>query len=424
MAALARANDALKALNEYVSQEVMAPEQYLFRRIIRQWQQLIITAGGELGRAEVTGPAANPYVAGNPVTGDLFVGRDDVLRRLEELWRGTGQKPSVVLYGHRRMGKSSILQNLGKRFGAEKTLIYFNMQNSGMVETTGELMLSLALSLCDAFKLPEPAEEEFTAHNPYLAFTRFLSRIDPVRGDRQVIIAIDEFELIEQKITTGKIAADVLEFWRGLFQTHPWFVMAFAGLHTLDEMREDWHPLFGSVTAIPVSFLSAGAAQQLITQPSPDFDIDYDADAIAEIVRLTHGQPYLVQLICHGLVSRFNRLTYESDPASSRIPRRFSLMDVHAVINAPEFFRDGSAYFTGVWKQAEKSDPAGQTTILHALSRSESGMSADALAAQTGFAYIEILSALAALQRHDVAIETNGVWQFTVELMRRWSARN
>ena len=57
----------------------------------------------------------NPYVAGNPVIGELFVGREDIFRRLEELWAGSEQKPSIVLYGHRRMGKSSILHNLGAR---------------------------------------------------------------------------------------------------------------------------------------------------------------------------------------------------------------------------------------------------------------------------------------------------------------------
>jgi hypothetical protein len=160
MAALARATDALKVLDEYVQAEVMVPEQYLLRRIIRQWQQLIIAAGGELGRAEVTGPVANPYVAGNPVTGELFVGREDILRRLEELWRGAGQKPSVVLYGHRRMGKSSILHNLGARFGRDTVVVDFNMQRVGLVASTGELLYNLALAVYDSISpSPNPSHQ-------------------------------------------------------------------------------------------------------------------------------------------------------------------------------------------------------------------------------------------------------------------------
>ena len=50
----------------------------------------------------------NPYVAGNPV-GDspAFVGRADVLRR--------AQDNAIVLYGQRRIGKTSILQHLAVR---------------------------------------------------------------------------------------------------------------------------------------------------------------------------------------------------------------------------------------------------------------------------------------------------------------------
>ena len=54
----------------------------------------------------------------------------------------------------------------------------------------------------------------------------------------------------------------VLSLSSHLIQTYPWFIVAFAGLHTLQEMTSDyWHPLFGSVTRIPVSFLSPGASK-------------------------------------------------------------------------------------------------------------------------------------------------------------------
>jgi len=424
MAALARATDALKDLDAYVQAEVMAPEQYLLRRIIRQWQQLIIGAGGELGRAEITGPVANPYVAGNPVTGELFVGREDILRRLEELWRGTGQKPSVVLYGHRRMGKSSILHNLGARFGTDTVIVNFNMQLIGSVANTGELLYSLALALYDEIgktsnnSISEPDEEAFTAHNPYTNFRHFLKQLDQVREKRQFIITVDEFELIEEMINRGELEAQLLDFWRGLIQNYPWFVMAFAGLHTLQEMTRDyWHPLFGSVTGIPVSFLKKGAARKLITQPTADFDLDYDTDAIECIIALTHGQPYLVQLICHCLVTRFNWQSFEEGVERER---RFSLADVEAVINAPEFYRDGDAYFTGVWRQAGTGESTGQQEVLRALAQSEPGMSAEELAQQSGLTLEDVQRALKVLSRHDVVSESEGCWQFTVELMRRW----
>jgi AAA+ ATPase superfamily predicted ATPase len=430
LAALARATNDLDDLDEYVVAEVMAPEQYILRRVIRQWRRLVSEASGEVGRAEEAGPVVNPYVVGNPVSGDLFVGREDILRRLEELWSGTGQKASVVIYGHRRMGKSSILHNLGARFGPHTVIVDFNMQRVGLVASTGELLHNLALALYDAQTLgvsetprvlDEPDETRFTAHNPYTAFDRFLKRLDRVRADRRFIITVDEFELIEQGIVEGQLEPRLLDFWRGLVQTYPWFVMAFAGLHTLQEMTQDyWHPLYGSVTAVPVSFLTHDAAWRLITQPTPDFPLDYDADLVERIIALTHGQPYLVQLIGHGLVTRFNRQTFEEGVERER---RFSLADVEAVIGAPEFYRDGDAYFTGVWRQAETSEPPGQTATLHVLARSEAGIPLEEIARHTGLALEEVRSALETLMRHDVVMEEDGRWQFTVELMRRWVAQ-
>jgi len=101
-------------------------------------------------------------------------------------------------------------------------------------------------------------------------------QVGSVRSAERFLIMVDEFELIEEAIDEGRLEAHVLEFWRGLIQNYSWFVMVFAGLHTLQEMtKEYWNPLFGSVTTIPVSFLSPGAARQLIIQPYPDFPLDF-----------------------------------------------------------------------------------------------------------------------------------------------------
>jgi hypothetical protein len=427
LSALARATDALDDLDEYVLAEVMAPEQYILRRIIRQWRRLVSEAGGEVGRAEEMRPVANPYVVANPVVAELFVGREDILRRLEELWAGEGQCPSVVLYGHRRMGKSSILHNLGARFGARTLVVDFNMQRVGLVANTGELLHNLALALYDSLSARggrleggEPDEEAFGAHNPYTAFDRFLKRLDRARGQRRFIVTVDEFQLIEKMIVEGQLEPHLLDFWRGLIQTYPWFIMAFAGLHTLQEMTHDyWHPLYGSVMAIPVSFLGHGAAWQLITQPVPDFPIDYDTEAVERVIALTNGQPYLIQLIGHGLVTGFNRQTFEEGVERER---RFSLADVEAVIGATEFFRAGDAYFTGVWRQAETGPPPGQTAVLRALAHTEAGMTGQEIAREVELTSEQVKQALDTLKRHDVMIEEDGRWRFTVELMRRWVA--
>ena len=166
---------------------------------------------------------------------------------------------------------------------------------------------------------------------------------------------------------------------------------------------------------IPVSFLSPEAAKQLITQPSPDFNLDYDQDAIAKIIQLTGSQPYLIQLIGHNLVTRFNRQTYEEGIERQR---RLALADVEAVINAPEFFINGNAYFSAVWEQAKLSAPLYQTVILKALS--EASLSLTEIVEQTNLNLNQVEAALATLASHDVVNLRDEKYFYMVELMRRW----
>jgi hypothetical protein len=156
------------------------------------------------------------------------------------------------------MGKTSILQNLVGRLGQNTRIIDFNMQRVGMVENTSELLHKLALALYDSLpekqqaKLEEPSEASFTQHNPYTAFDRFLKKLAKQLNQTRFIITVDEFELVEQLINDGKLEQRLLDYWRSLIVTYPWFIRAFVGLHSLQEMTQDyWCPLFGNVTAVP-----------------------------------------------------------------------------------------------------------------------------------------------------------------------------
>jgi hypothetical protein len=179
-----------------------------------------------------------------------------------------------------------------------------------------------------------------------------------------------------------------------------------------------WHPLFGSVNLIKVSFLSPAAVRRLLTEPSPDFDIDYDSEAIEQIIALTNGQPLLVQLIGHSLVTKFNRETYD---AGVERERRFTPTDIQDVIAMPEFYLNGNAYFTGIWVQAEQSAPAHQPEVLQALCQGD--LALGEIAAATELPKDSVRAALETLQRHDVVTERDGKYDYTVELMRYWVAR-
>lgn len=423
--ALLRATNALRLLEEGLEARVITPERVILRQVIHHWQHLVCVASGEIGNAQPVQPIANPYVIGNPVTGSVFVGREDIMHRFEELWSPSQQVPSIVLYGQRRMGKSSILHNLKAILGDRAIIVDFNLQVMGIVNSTHELLYALAVEMYDGLPQPlpdtfqEPQLAQFTQNNPYQSFLRFLKRLDVVRTNRRFIITVDEFELLERLIETQVIEQRLIAFWRGLIQFYPWFVMVFAGLHTLDEMRRDyWCPLFSSVTAIPVGPLSFSAVQQLVTNPSPNFDLEYDLAVVQQIFTLTSGQPYLVQLLAHRLVTYFNRMVLERGVLRNK---RLTLQDLEKVIHSSSFYRDSDAYFMGIWQQAENSQPGGQSQVLRCLC--DRPLAISELSDRTSLSVSTLQSILSTLQHRGIVLKKDGRYTYTVPLMRGWIKR-
>lgn len=416
--ALAEVNAILKQIDQ-----VPRPERALVRTVALAWRDALLAVTAEVGQAMPTQPVRNPYIIGE-VIGKGLVGRDDVLRQLEELWYDSASPPSVVIFGHRRMGKTSILRNLNGRFGNRVWVAYTNLLIAGDLRGgTVDLLLSLADSIedtCRARGLATPVIDEaaFERH-PERAFERFLNQIGHLLGEQRLIIALDEFEQLEEWITGGRLPPDILKVLRGYVQMDTRIAFAFAGLHTLEEMSGDYfQPFFASVVPVKVSFLSRDAtAQVLANPPDPDFGLDYEREALDYIWELTSGQPYLVQLIGHRLVSRFNTLTFEQGRAQEP---RFDRADVEAVIGE-DFYERARYYFSGVWGQARQGAPA-QHDVLRCLAAHPAGLTLEQLCAASGLPEHTVDQALQTLRRHDVVHEHDGQWRYTVELFRRWVA--
>ena len=84
------------------------PEWQLVRSIALGWHDIINGVGGVLSEDVLRQPVANPYegYSGLPVTRSTFVGRGDIQREIETRWATGGQLPPLIIFGHRRMGKS------------------------------------------------------------------------------------------------------------------------------------------------------------------------------------------------------------------------------------------------------------------------------------------------------------------------------
>ncbi|XWK85671.1 MAG: ATP-binding protein [Phormidium sp.] len=411
-------NRALGQLTKIVEEGKNIPlaERDLILNIAQDWLKALLRTANEIGEISITQPIRNPYVIGDPVYGNLFVGREDIMRELEECWIFSNRPQSVVIYGHRRMGKTSILLNAVNRLKSKVKISYVNLLLLGdSAQGVSEVMMAISDVISETVNIPPPSDADLL-NLPSRTFKRYLKQIE-ASLEAGLIIALDEFEKIEALIEAGKIHKDFIGYLRGLVQMSPKIAFAFAGLHTLEEMTADYfQPFFASVINIRVGFLERGATHQLLANPDEDFPLDYKPEALDRIYDLTAGQPYLVQLMGFQLVRHYNNLVFEMGRSHDQI---FTVEDVEEVVKDPEFFKGGRYYFDGVWSQAVQG-VSGQQTILKSIAPYPEGLTINAIAQSTDIDEATVEEALNTLKRHDVVGETDGRWHIIVELFRRW----
>ncbi|MGB5635858.1 MAG: ATP-binding protein, partial [Waterburya sp.] len=310
-----------------------------------------------------------------------------------------------------------------------------NLQRLGAVsQGVAEVLMAISDEIATSLNIDSPEDNDFL-QLPQRTFERYLKQVVATMAYRGLIIALDEFETIEELIQRGQIDPAFMGFLRGLVQMKPdKIAFAFAGLHTLEEMTADYfEPFFASVIPIRVSFLNSGATKTILANPIADtppllrgagedqnpenneFLLDYTGEALDLIYSLTAGQPYLVQLIGFQLVRNYNDQVFEQGKTQDNT---FTLKDIEAVIN-PKFFQQGRYYFEGVWGQAAQDTP-GQQEIITALAPHPQGLTKDKLATETGLDTEIIERAIAILIRHDVIEKKNDNYRIIVELFRRW----
>ncbi|MGD1808565.1 AAA family ATPase [Dapis sp. BLCC M126] len=421
--ALARAIGQLKEILDNADALPQA-EGGLILDIAQNWKKALESAAKDVGDIYITKPVENSYIIGDPVEGDLFVGRENIIRELEELWLMSSQLQSVVLYGHRRMGKTSILRNVAKSLGADVAdvqVVYVNLQGLGAIsQGMGEVFLAISDEISDAINLSPPNTDELLKL-PQRNFKLYLQQAIKKLAHKPLIIALDEFETIEDLINTQQLPPNFMAVLRGFVQMDRKIAFAFAGLHTLEEMTEDYfEPFFASVIPIRVGFLNRATTRQLLANPNPDFLLTYEPEAMDRIYDLTFGQPYLVQLLGFLLVRRYNEQTFEEGKPREPI---FTVADVDAILEKNELFQNGRYYFRGVWGQAGQDAP-GQQDILKALAQYRGGCSRATLQQLINLDEAIMNDALDTLFRHDVIVATEGNLKFAVELFRRWVVKN
>ena len=359
----------------------------------------------------------NPYIAGPPIGGDEgFYGRQDVFDFVRKTFSSVYQKV-IVLFGQRRVGKTSILYQLQKPSNLPEGFhpVYFNLEGRAS-QNLNEVLCALAEKIAETLNLPPVAQSEFEGDGDYFS-EHFLPQAYETLQDQHLLLLFDEFDVLSEEISDELMALNTFfpYLQNRLFDEEKLAYIFVIG-RRLEELTPEFLATFKQARTRPISFLSREDARRLIREPMLGW-LEYDDDAIEQILSVTACHPYLTQLVCFELVD------YLDSPGKTKV----TVDDVKAVID--DAIESGGSGLAWLWDGL----PIAERFILSAVT---------SVTDENGIATKENINE--ALRRHRVQLlgieltrapdmlvdwgwlektEERDGYKFVVELLRRWISK-
>jgi hypothetical protein len=274
-----------------------------------------LRGAGQSMREEAENRAAglilNAFRAGNPLSEEegpeLFRGREAAVREIEEILSDANRSASLQLLAPRRAGKTSLLKML-PRLLPDTVCVFFDLQ-AHPVASVGAFWRKLTEQALVQAKLDRRAELPKLPDGPPMeAAAAWIEKLDQLPNGRRVLIAIDEFERLEDLFPGSRREfLQLMGLFRATIQHRRGVRLLVSGAAPFDELDGVWDDHFISARQIKLPFLDFATATGLLMQPSPEFPPDAIPEGVArDVYQRTGGQPYLLQVFGSLLVSLLN----------------------------------------------------------------------------------------------------------------------
>lgn len=283
----------------------------------------------------------NPYAAyaeGN-IVGDaeMFFGREELIQNIAQAIRESrAQSKSVMVFGQKRSGKSSVLYHLKKSLekdqellildlGNMSTLLDQHVQTSLLHQFLNGILRSLERAIrrkqregLSSLELAIPGKEFYDYPAPLQLFEDTFMRLKDLTDDQtgqedwrgiRVVLLIDEFQYIYDPIIEDKIPDSFMRNWKALLQVN-YFSVVLVGNDVMPKFKLRFPNEFGTTQDERVTYLKEEDARKLIDEPirigGRQGESRYREQAIERILDLTAGSPFYIQIICNRLVDYMN----------------------------------------------------------------------------------------------------------------------
>src|SRR6266511_3009935 len=329
----------------------------------------------------------NPYIAGRALGQDRgFFGREDILRLVETTLQKLDQN-ALVLFGQRRIGKTSILLQLQRRLPAPPFLpVYFDLMDRAR-RPLGQVLFEIASTIAAEADMPPVESDQFDDQGIHFRRSFLPALYQALGEDRIPVLLLDEFDVLD--ITEEQLAPTA------------------AAQAFFPYLRE----LLAGEPRLRFVFVVGRRAEDL----SINVKATFKAPAIDRILALTTAHPYFVQLLC--------QIVWDSAHATdaAHVPR----IDVAAVeVAAAKALEAGQNIFEWIWDGLPPAERVISAAIAGATDE-QSVVSEEQLMQLLQSQGIRILTgelelAPRTLVEWEMLRNVDGGYRFFIELMRRW----
>ncbi|MFG2822980.1 glycosyltransferase [Kitasatospora sp. NPDC048365] len=250
----------------------------------------------------------NPYrQVGQPASGERYVERPELTARITAVWRSPGRPGNLSVSGHRRVGKTSLVDHaLGLNDRDDLGIVRFDV---GRFTSALDLFRAVTREVAGHFadsaelaRLSAAVREAPEWYDLYEAVTDFFDELR--RQDRWALIVLDEFDRAPRCLPE----LSTYQFLRALASEprHPVGLVTVSRRPIVEiEIDAAGGSLLDGVMAqrCHVGLFQDGESAQLLERASA---VGVDLAAVGpELLAYTGNHPYLLELLCDRVVQYY-----------------------------------------------------------------------------------------------------------------------
>jgi hypothetical protein len=361
---------------------------------------------------------ADLYDMLGPVTDVLsFFGRSELLTVLE---RQLSAGQSAIIFGARKTGKTSLMGRLRNECGWPVSWVDFQAYGTSLSYVYEDALRSWKRAF-QAISLDPPSLDEWMRpkYTPdpaaqgqafKRAVEQLLDRLAEQPGKPGLLLFLDEVDNLFGQPEYYHIAS-VLRSVCENRRSHRRFALLAAGLepalNRVGILKGQANPFFAFFDEIPLGPLEAADARTMVISIGALMGINYTDEALDFLIENSGGHPFLTRQLCSQAIRRL-------EP-----PIAVGIGQVTQA--AEEYLQRPNNYLAGLWEISSGGSFPAEAKLLQSLAdvqpESEEHLIPEDLSGQ------ERRTQQLALQRlrdHCLIRCTEGKWEMTIPLYRRW----